>query len=281
VRLPSLRNKESTMTSNYGCKLPRPGFLFAGFALGVTLLSGSAVHAQAVLPTLLNESTRGYVLTFSDEFDNGFNTGKWNEAIWYEQSHPIKNFKVENGLLKIWPAPDALGEFHNRTIDTDSKFSQTYGFFEMEAKLPYGRGPWPAFWLFNHIGTKRPEIDIMEGYPGGGPASYWSTADYHSNAYGTTVWRDATTQTGWVMIPSGPIDLSTSFNKYGVRWDPSKITFYFNGRQVYSVNARMRDPMYIILSLWFGSASGPAGSYTPSGESNSFEISYVRAWRLP
>lgn len=257
----------------------RPAFI--GLVVGTILSSGSAVHAQTPAPTLISQPNKGYVLTFSDEFDGGFNTSKWNEAIWYEQSHPIKNFKVENGVLKIWPAPDADGNFHNRTIDTDRKFSQTYGFFEMEAKLPYGRGPWPAFWLFNHIGTRRPEIDIMEGYPGGGPASYWSTADYHSNAYGTTVWRDATTQAGWAMIPSGPIDLSTTFNKYGVRWDQSKVTFYFNGRQVYSVNARMRDPMYIILSLWFGSASGPAGPYTPSGESNSFEINYVRAWRLP
>jgi hypothetical protein len=42
----------------------------------------------------------------------------------------------------------------------------------------------------------------------------------------------------------------------------------------------MSDPMYIVLSLWFGSASGTPDASTPTGRSNAFEINYVRAWRI-
>jgi beta-glucanase (GH16 family) len=189
------------------------------------------------------------------------------------------------GVLKIWPQPDGSGKFHNRTIDTDRKFSQTYGYFEMRAKLPKGVGPWPAFWIFNHIGTRRPEIDIMEAYPGAPPppASYWSNASHEAEAYGVTAWRDASAQLGFYQIDK-EINLSKTFNVYAVKWESSRITYYFNGEQVYSINAKMRDPMYILLSLWFGSASGEPSTnpaITPVGEGNSYEIDYVRVWKLP
>ncbi|HEY4542199.1 MAG TPA: family 16 glycosylhydrolase, partial [Noviherbaspirillum sp.] len=91
-----------------------------------------------------------YTMSFADEFDNGFDTKVWNSKIWYSDDNPTKNYAVEDGKLKIWPQRDASGKFFNRTIDTDGKFYQTYGYFEMEAKLPYGKGAWPAFWLLNH-----------------------------------------------------------------------------------------------------------------------------------
>jgi hypothetical protein len=38
--------------------------------------------------------------------------------------------------------------------------------------------------------------------------------------------------------------------------------------------------MYILLDLWFGSASGTPDETTPTGRGNAFEINYVRAWRF-
>src|SRR3569833_3046092 len=96
-----------------------------------------------------------YTLTFSDEFESGYNTSVWNDAMWYEPPTATKNYTVENGSLKIWPHRDARGNFFNRTLDTDGKFYQTYGYFEIDAKLPVGKGTWPAFWLFNHIDQRR------------------------------------------------------------------------------------------------------------------------------
>ena len=220
--------------------------------------------------------TGTFTLTFQDEFDS-WNTAKWNDAIWYETGNATKNYAVSNGSLKIWPQRDATGKFFNRTIDTDGKYYQTYGYFEIEAKLPIGKGTWPAFWLFNHIGTRRPEIDVMEAYAGGGPNSGWSDANLHPTAYAPTVWIDAGNLAGTKTILTS--DLSAAFHKYAVKWEASKQTFYFDGREVFSVAVSMPDTMYIMLDLWYGSASGQPDSTTPTGSGNSYEINYVRAWK--
>jgi hypothetical protein len=218
-----------------------------------------------------------YNLTFNDEF-NSFNTAVWNEAVWYETSDATKNFTTENGLLKIWPQRNAAGQFKNRTIDTDGKYYQTYGFFEMEARLPYGKGTWPAFWLFNHIGDRRPEIDIMEAYSGGGPSSGWSDANLHPTAFGATIWITLGQHGGGKVLQTP--DLSAAFHKYGLKWEPNRLTFYFDGVAFYSANVSFNDPMYLMLDLWFGSASGTPDNSTPQGKGNSYEVNYVRAWKL-
>lgn len=223
------------------------------------------------------QNAADYTLAFDEEFDS-FDASLWNDHVWYEQPNPTQNFTVENGMLKIWPQRDASGNFFNRTIDTDGHYYQTYGFFEMEARLPVGRGTWPAFWIFNHIDDRRPEIDIMEAYPGGDGWGADSNGQRIPVAYGATIWLDLGVRAGFDMI-STP-DLSAGMHKYGVKWEPNKQTFYFDGSAVFSQDVSMPDPMYIILDLWFGSASGTPDGSTPTGKSNSYEVNYVRAWQF-
>ena len=223
--------------------------------------------------------TGKFTAAFSEEFNGtALDTTKWNDRIWYEAGNATKNYAVSNGSLKIWPQRDATGKFFNRTIDTDGKYYQTYGFFEIEAKLPIGKGTWPAFWLFNHIGTRRPEIDIMEAYAGGGPNSGWSDANLHPTAYAATIWIDAGNLGGTkTMVTS---DLSAAFHKYALKWEAGLQTFYFDGKPVYSKAVSMPDPMYLMLDLWYGSASGQPDNTTPTGIGNSYEVNYVRAWKI-
>lgn len=235
------------------------------------------VHSRGKSP--FGQDPDKHILTFSEEFDR-FNRDLWNDHIWYETSNPTRNYAVENGVLKIWPQRDASNQFFNRTIDTDGKFQQTYGYFEMEAKLPRGRGVWPAFWLFAHPGNRRPEIDIMEAYPAG---EGWGFIDRHGmhrpNVYACTVWIDNGNSSGFRMIETHT-DLSAAFHKYAVKWEPHKQTFYFDGKPTMTVEVSMSDPMYIILDLWFGGAAGTPDDSTPQGKGNSFEINYVRAWKF-
>lgn len=219
-----------------------------------------------------------WVRTFTEEFEGGFDTAVWNDHIWYESANPTVNYRVQGGYLEIWPERDATGAFFNRTIDTDGNYEQTYGFFEMEARLPRGKGTWPAFWIFNHLGDRRPEIDIMEAYPGG---EGWGATDAEGVripvAYGATIWIDASVQGGAAMI-STP-DLSADFHTYGLKWEAGRQTFYFDGVEVYAADVAMSDPMYLMLDLWFGSASGQPDDSTPTGPGNAYQVSYVRAWR--
>jgi beta-glucanase (GH16 family) len=246
---------------------------------------GTGTQSTAAIDPKLSSSTApfgqnasDFKLTFAEEFNSGFRTSMWNDSIWYQPGNATKNYTVENGALKIWPQRDADGNFFNRTIDTDGKYYQTYGYFEVEAKLPIGKGTWPAFWLFNHINDRRPEIDVMEAYAGGGASSGWSDANFHPTAYAPTVWKDQSDLAGTKTIQTS--DLSAGFHKYAVKWEPNKQTFYFDGKEVFSVNVSMGDPMYIMLDLWYGSASGQPDDSTPQGKNNSYEVNYVRAWQF-
>lgn len=224
----------------------------------------------------------GCTLKFHDEFDT-FDASVWNDHMWYDTSNATKNFAVDAGKLKIWPQRDASGNFFNRTVDTDGRYYQKYGYFEISAKLPKGKGTWPAFWIFNHIDDRRPEIDIMEAYPGGpyewgmdGPGGVRLPT-----AFAATIWPfGADAPNGGTKRKLTP-DLSAAFHRYGVLWKSDKQTFTFDGQPFYEVNISMNDPMYIMLDLWFGSASGTPDDSTPQGMSNSYEVDWVRAWDCP
>lgn len=249
--------------------------------------SGTAGIPEAITVSEAEHAPQGqdkdaYKLTFSEEFDN-YDENLWNDHMWYEKPNATKNYTVEDGKLKIWPQRDAEGKFFNRTIDTDGKFYQTYGYFEIEAKLPAGKGTWPAFWLFNHVGNRRPEIDVMEAYAGGDES--WGVKDENGiarpTAYAPTVWKgDYEGQLVGTIKHAAGTDLSKGFHKYAVKWEPNKQTFYFDGKEVFTLDVTMADPMYLMLDLWFGSASGTPDDTTPQGKSNSFEVKYIRAWQF-
>lgn len=129
-------------------------------------------------------------------------------------------------------------------------------------------------------GERRPELDIMEAYPGG--IEPWGAPDANgvptSMMYGVTLWRDVEDHAGFKMVATP--DLSAEFHRYGAKWEPNKVTYYFDGREVYSADASLSEPMFMILSLWFGSASGKPNDSTPTGESNAYEVNYVKAWQF-
>lgn len=269
---------------------------------GQSLVNGTCTVTSTPTPTP-TPTTPGpagqdaiqWTMTFDDEFSgSSLDTTKWNDHIWYETPDSVINYGTSNGFLNIWPESN----FVDRNVDTDGKFSQLYGYFEIEAKLPYGKGPWPAFWLYAHPCDSgndcRKEVDIFEAYSGGGVSSWWSDANLHPNNFGVTL-HEANADYSYNYIPyatkmrdfepynSSPIDLSAAYHKYGVKWDQTGMTFYFDGQQLGpkfdDTTGYYNTPMYIILSLAFGSASGTPDSTTPLGIGNSLSVNYVRVWK--
>ena len=234
-------------------------------------------------------------LTFREEWNvSALDTGKWLTRMFHWTTPELDNWRIENGVLKMWTPRMANGQFlfENRAMNTDGKFSQRYGWFEMEAKLPRGRGLWPSFWLYAHNDHTRPEIDIMEAYGGGD--EWWATADGRPIDYGATVWvspadgssgdRISHQRPGWnTDIRLG--DLTAAFHKYGALWEPDGITFFFDGQQIAPKvkTSRLNQQMYMIIGLGTGNPGtfNAPTSQTPTTIANAFEINYVRAWSLP
>lgn len=249
-------------------------------------------------------------ITFDDEFDslslwNGAtNTGTWSTNYWYNDewgkystsngvtltgnaeqewyinsnyaaTSSIKPWTASNGVLTLTaqPADSATQSLINNykytsgMINSWHSFSQTYGYFEMRAQLPAGQGLWPAFWLLPEDGSWPPELDVMEVL-GQDPTKLYTTshtAETGSNtqsSQGTTV-----------------ADTSSGYHTYGVDWEADKITWYFDGKQVYQVAtpSDMKKPMYIIANLAVGGSwPGNANSTTPFPAQ--MKIDYIRAY---
>ena len=120
-----------------------------------------------------------WVQVWSDEFDgNQVDRNKWhydtgnggwgNNELEFYTDRPQNSF-VQDGFLHIQALREDYGgsQYTSARMNTAGHYSVLYGKFEMRAKLPYGQGIWPAFWLLGeNIGQKGwpacGEIDIME-----------------------------------------------------------------------------------------------------------------------
>ncbi len=203
-------------------------------------------------------------LVWWDEFDySGFpDKEKWNYEVGFIRNNEpqyyterrLKNARVEDGHLVITAIKEAFqdAEYTSASINTRDKFEFTEGRIEVRAKLPKGKGVWPAIWtLGNNIGEVGwpdcGEIDIME-YWGHNPASIHAnvhTGDYN-HAKGTGRGGKIEVEVPW-----------EEFHVFAVEWYPDRMDFYLDETMYYSclrLNEGMGEwpftkPQYLLLNL--------------------------------
>jgi len=183
----------------------------------------------------------------------------------------LNPFSLRNGVLEITavPTPREIRPFLNNfaymsgAITTQPSFSQTYGFFEMRARLPRGKGLWPAFWLLPLDQSWPPEIDVMESI--GNPAQVFL------NTHSTV-----TKQEGFErrIAPE-------EFHTFAVSWDPMNVIWYIDGRESgrQATPPDMHKPMYMLANL----AVGGHWPGAPDGSTRfpaTYEIDFIRAYRF-
>lgn len=187
----------------------------------------------------------------------------------------LNPFAVSQGILSIKAEPttpkakDQLWRFGYASglLTSQPSFSQRYGYFELRAKLPRGKGLWPAFWLLPSRGGWPPELDVLEQTGG-----------------------DVVLQTAHFAKVGGPAEVghkttvegaTTAFHTYGVLWTAERITWFIDGEQTAAAPTPpdMHGAMYLLLNLAVGgSFAGDPDPTTPWPAH--FEIDYVRAYGL-
>ena len=184
---------------------------------------------------------------------------------------PAERSVVQAAVRALTPdkANSALKDiaYGSGALNTRGKFSQLYGYFEVRARVPQGRGLWPAFWLLPEDGGWPPEIDVVEVL-GHEPNKVYQTL--HSSAMPN---QGAVTET----MPS-----ADGFHRYGALWTPTVVDFFIDGAKVGSTKtpADMHKPMYLTANLAVGGAwpgYPDAGTTFPAH----LDIDYVRAWKFP
>ncbi|MGC8639967.1 MAG: glycoside hydrolase family 16 protein [Isosphaeraceae bacterium] len=253
-------------------------------------------------------------LVWSDEFNEpglpnpdkwGYETGfvRNNEAQYYTRARK-ENARVENGKLIIearkehWPsssvapAKKARGRsrrggaanYTSASLTTQGKAAWTYGRIDVRAKLPGGRGTWPAIWCLGTNITQVGwpacgEIDIME-HVGFEPGVIHATV--HTN---TREKRGHVSKGGKTPCP----DAAEAFHVYRVDWDARKMDFYLDGQKYFTYgkegNAAAAWPFdkeqYLILNLAIGGAWGGQKGVDDSIFPRSYVIDYVRVYQKP
>ncbi|WP_159981785.1 MULTISPECIES: family 16 glycosylhydrolase [unclassified Novosphingobium] len=159
--------------------------------------------------------------------------------------------------------------YYGGAITTKFSFAQKYGYFEIEAKLPSGKGMWPAFWLMPLKGTwpDAGEIDIMEGL--GDPHTIYCTVIAGKHKKTTRV------RLGF--------DASAAFHRYGLLWGPSEMVWFVDRKPVASAptpRALTTQRTYMIANLAVGGAWGgyPDKSTRFPGR---YEVRRIAAWPHP
>jgi hypothetical protein len=180
-------------------------------------------------------------------------------------------FLVRGGGLDIVarPAPSALASqlaghpFTSGLISSQPSFAQRYGYFEIRARLPAGKGLWPAIWLLPADNTWPPEIDIMESI--GDPHTVYTSL--HSKA--------APTFSKEVRVGGD------GFHTFAVSWDPRDVVWYVDGGQVarQPTPPDMNKPMFLIVNLAVGGAwAGTPDASTPFPAV--FSINSIRVYQF-
>ncbi len=225
--------------------------MVCGLGLGLSL----SLSLTASLPAQQSpvSGRTGWRLIWSDEFasavidtsrwgfdlGNGFtaDSGKTFVSGWGNDelqcyTNDTANVFVRGGQLHLRAMPSTRdgcpytsGRLKTRRPDGRALFAQRYGRFEFRAKLPVGRGLWPALWMLpqdDAYGTwaASGEIDVMEAR-GQTPTTVLGTLHYGAR------WPNNTfTGADYILPGQGTI---ADFHTYAVEWDPGRIRWFVDG----------------------------------------------------
>lgn len=255
-------------------------------------------------------ANKEWLLVWGDEFDyEGLpDSTKWvneigfvrgSELQWYTKNN-LKNGRVEDGNLLLearkervenpnyeeghesWKKNRTHAAYTSASVKTHKLFDFTYGRVEVRAKLPVGKGTWPAIWMLgsniSEIGWPDcGEIDILENV-GFDPNK--AHANIHTKAYNYVM----LTNKGDSITIDAPYQ---NYHVYAVNWSKDSLEFFVDDKKYFVFHNEQKgyeewpfdQDHYLILNLAIG---GPwAGKYGIDDEifPQKFYIDYVRVYQ--
>lgn len=256
--------------------------------LGATNYGAAApMAAPTTAPTFADEFAAPQVDRTKWRFDTARNKAGWHNAeLQYYADGRRENARIADGALVIAARREDTRRFADSggqrytSARLVSRGGYGYGFYEFRAKLPCGRGIWPALWLLPPDGKwpDEGEIDVME-MVGWDPNVIHATL--HTGAYN----HAKNTQRGAQRrVPTA----CTAWHLYQLDWRPDAITVGINGRAFMRVaNDRpggkaawpFTRPYHIILNVAVGGGWGGQKGVDDAAFPQAMAVDYVRYWR--
>jgi len=242
-------------------------------------------------------------LVWSDEFDGDrVDESKWdfveggggfgNQELQFYRKHS-SNARTQQGILKITAKCEQYGgqSYTSAKMQTKGKTQWGPGHrVEVRAKLPQGRGTWPAIWMLPTQNTygrwpRSGEIDIMEAV---GCTANKVYGTVHTEAYNHMKHTEKSNS-----VPTE----AAAWHVYSVDWTSTEIRWYLDGNLYHrfapdNVNDSDKWPFnrdfYLILNLAVGGSWGAfcLGGWPSCSAENEFrhdqvmEVDYARVYEL-
>ncbi|MDB5250884.1 MAG: glycoside hydrolase family 16 protein [Flaviaesturariibacter sp.] len=257
------------------------------FSLVLSNAGGASIARGTALATIVNDDTRvpftnagydaptsyaGYTLAWSDEFNGpSLNGSFWsnqngdgcpnlcgwgNNELEYYTDRP-ENLFFQDGKLVIEARKEAFNgrQYTSSKILTAGKKAFKFGRIDIRAKLPKGKGIWPALWLLpqdNVFGgwPRSGEIDLME-LVGHEPNKVYGTLHFGPGPGSTQISRGYTLANG---------TFNDEFHVFSLEWKQDQVKWLVDG-VVYSTvnkadlganNYPFNEQFYLIFNLAVG-----------------------------
>ncbi|MGC4100720.1 glycoside hydrolase family 16 protein [Ferruginibacter sp.] len=231
---------------------------------------------------------------WQDDFSSGkIDPAKWtfetggsgwgNNELQYYTDGP--NSVVKDGNLVITAKKEkfSTNDYTSSRMVTKGKGDWLYGRFEVRAKLPKGKGTWPAIWMLSSDDSyggwpASGEIDIME-HVGFDQDNIHSTV--HTSAYN----HMKGTQKTATKIVTGASD---DFHVYRIDWTPYAIRGFIDNSQYFEFvnegNAFESWPFnkrfHLILNVAVGGNWGGAKGVDSDAFPTSMVVDYVKVYKM-
>jgi beta-glucanase (GH16 family) len=248
-------------------------------------------------------------LVWSDEFEK---TGqpdpsRWSyeqgfvrnhEAQFYTANRP-ENARVEHGCLILearreeWPVPPAAqadgresAGYTAASVITKGQAAWQYGRIEVRAKIPSGRGIWPAIWMLganiDDVGWPRcGEIDITEHVG-------WQPDTVHANLHNSARFaKQVDPAAAHLQATLKVARPEAEFHRYTLEWDAEQITIAFDDqpyltcRNPHTGTALWPydQPFYLLMNVAVGGAWGGEQGIDDRIFPQRMEVDYVRVYQ--
>lgn len=239
----------------------------------------------------------GYKLVWSEDFSGPLlDTSAWsfeigngcpklcgfgNNELQFYRAVP-ENVAIEDGKLIITARQQANSNaYTSARIHTKNKKFFNFGRIDMRARLPFGKGIWPAFWMMpqdaNRLGWPMAgEIDIME-MVGHEPATTHGTLHFGPGPGSTQL-------TGQHKLKSGTFN--DAFHIFSLEWKKDTLTWLLDGKAFEQHTRSEAEPaaypfneeFYLILNLAVG-GKWPGNPDHTTRFPQSFIVDYVRVYQ--
>ena len=245
----------------------------------------ATLHAQHLEPAAAADDDQAYQLVFSDEFDqpdgSAPDPAKWRCSTrysatwcrWISDSPDVAYIKNGRLVCRAIPNPDTTRDnvpMITGAVETQGKFSFTYGKVEVRLRTNIQNGNFPAAWMM-----PQPPCD---GWPRGGEIDIFESIDNQQRAY-HTVHSHWTYDLGHKSDPQHSFSESVKVNEwhvYGLIWTETELRWTLDGNVVAtypkSTDASALQqgqwpfdhPFYIILNQSVGDGSWAKAANTSS-----------------